>query len=329
MFRAVFLVGLLALGTEVLAAPAGHVRELPSSDELILWLDGPASDGDAVIVWAQGRKEPVGYAIVRDVRVRNGAGALVLAKLHLHPRNHVVRVGDKVQVVDLSGASEDWPGRVDLQVRRADVSARYKRLSYPGTLFGRGHALERDEFVIEPLGSFRYGVTSWLTLETVPILYAAKDFNLAATFRVLDNDDVWFSAFVNLTLLTENRASLLTQAGGVLSFPTNTKFMSHLQVVAGVEFVGATLNVADAIRSEQGVTTEVRSRTEYVFDNWDRLLFGPLYNFDAGAVGGFLGYTMVFDHVYVGLAFQTVDFTNVTLDVFEGYTPWFTLFWRS
>ena len=308
----------------------GNVVSTGSGDTLTVEILGEVEVGDFVLLRAAEDEEPAGYArVVEVVETEEVSLKRATVKLNLHPRNQIVRLGDIAQVVDPSKKDSRWPGRVDLQARGAGVSSRYKRLVYPGILFGHGHAQEKHELIIDPLGMVRYGITDWLTIETTPIYYLAERFNISATFRAIDNASVWLSPFVEVSLLTGGANSVLVQLGAVLSFPTNTKLMSHLQAVVGVEITEARFNITDAVSSSRGVTTEIRSRTEYVFDNWDRLMFGPLYNFDAGAVGGFVGYTMVFDHLHVGLAFQTVDFTNLSLNVFDGYTPWFTLFWRS
>ena len=117
--------------------------------------------------------------------------------------------------------------------------------------------------------------------------------------------------------------------GGLLTLYSNQKFMAHLEGIVGIGFASNhRVPDEDDLNVRAGVGTSFRGVTEYVFDSWDRLQFGPSYNFERDSFGGVIGYLMVFDHFHLGVSVRTVDFTNLKLDLLEGYFPWVTFFWR-
>jgi hypothetical protein len=74
--------------------------------------------------------------------------------------------------------------------------------------------------------------------------------------------------------------------------------------------------------------TSLRSFSEYVFDNWDRVAGGPSYDFDLGAVGGFISYLMVFDHLHLSVGFQTRNLTDFRIAADDAYFPTAAIYWR-
>lgn len=284
--------------------------------------------GDLVIFADRKSGDVHGYGEVK--LERDGE---VLVAIRLHAQNRLIVVGDRARPLDPEAKESTWEGRSDLILtgdRR--YSSRYKRPAYAGIAIGEGHALERGEFLIDPLFSLQYGVTDRLTVTTVPLGHAIEYYNLGVKVRLFDNDFFVMTARatgVHLPVDTGSHGGV--QLGGLISLPSNTKFTSHLdaQVTLYVDRAGGMEPAGEPREGAKAVLgTAVSSRSEYIFDSWDRLFFGPTYNFDLEAVGGFVGYLMVFDHVHLGVSLHAADFTQVEMDMDEGYYPWLTLFWR-
>ena len=88
------------------------------------------------------------------------------------------------------------------------------------------------------------------------------------------------------------------------------------------------MTTGQAQLSSSLTTPSLRSFSEYVFDNWDRIAGGPSYDFDLRAIGGFLSYMMVFDHLHLSFGVHTRNFTDFRLDLEKAYFPSFAIFWR-
>lgn|GEM_PF-4604337 len=276
---------------------------------------------------------PIGHGVVVHVVLAGGADATdsALCEVTLHEQNKLVVIGDRVRKVSRYGAGDEYPGRVDLQWNDSRrVSARYKRLAWFGAAgLVNGHPLAKGEFLLDPIGALQYGVTSRLTAFTVPGLNALGMPNLGMKYLLADNARVVLTPSVIALYMPEDNLAGL-QLGALASFPTNTKLISHLEVSLAVARRRAARPSADTtvFESESRATTSVRSMTEYVLDSWDRIVFGPAYDFDLQAVGGSIAYTWIWDHLHVSVGLRTANFTDIRLSYSEAYSPTVSVFWR-
>ena len=62
--------------------------------------------------------------------------------------------------------------------------------------------------------------------------------------------------------------------------------------------------------------------------NWDRVLFGPNYNFDLKTVGGYLGYIAIWDTFHLETTLATTNISSGRLDASNGYYLSADMFWR-
>jgi len=173
----------------------------------------------------------------------------------------------------------------------------------------------------------------------MPILNALKVPNVGFKVGIFDNDFV--IATIGLKAMRAVDYGLnMVQPSLLVSFPTNTKMMSHIEVSVALDAWSSptmpttTEPAPDAMADQQAqlttswYTPQLRSFSEYVFDNWDRVVGGPSYDFDLRAVGGFLSYMMVFDHFHLSMGVHTRNFMDFRVDLEKAYFPTFAFFWR-
>lgn len=321
----------------------GAVVRIHSPGEVIVQMPrGSRPTVGDLVIFADGQsgEDVHGYGVIEKVERAGEDATLAVVAIRLHAQNRLIVVGDRARRLNPTAKEKQWEGRTDLILtgdRR--YSSRYKRPAYAGLVIGDGHSLERGEFLVDPLFSLQYGVTDRLTVQTVPLGHAIEYYNLGVKVLLFDNDFFVLTARAMAVHLPPESGSYGgARVGGLISLPSNTKFTSHLegQVTLyaerpddGSDGGMATADGAETRSDARAVLgTTISSRSEYIFDSWDRLFFGPAYDFDLAAVGGFVGYLMVFDHLHLGLSIHAADFTRFELDVGEGYYPWLTLFWR-
>ena len=73
--------------------------------------------------------------------------------------------------------------------------------------------------------------------------------------------------------------------------------------------------------------SDIRSITEYTTDSWNRILFGPTFNFELQAFGGTASYMLIWNTFHMSLGIATKDFTNLTFGK-KGYYYIYDVFWR-
>jgi hypothetical protein len=74
-------------------------------------------------------------------------------------------------------------------------------------------------------------------------------------------------------------------------------------------------------------SSELRTGYSYLFDNWNRFLAGPSYNFDLQTIGAYVGYMIVYEHLHVVVGVSTPDVFSRKLGV-NAYFPFGLAFWR-
>jgi hypothetical protein len=337
--------GVLAFAPPAGAAPVpvGEIAAILPERNLVKIANLRVEVGDRVGIFARNTDEALGYGVVQKVRKESNEA---LAEISLHERAQLIIPGDTVRVINTEDGAEHWPGRVDLQIdgdRR--VSSRYKSLAYYGPLIGEGHPVDQGEWLIDILlFKLEYGLTSRLSVSISPLASVAAP-NLSLKARVMDNDFVKATVIVSGVHLLDSHKNV-AGARVLLSFPTNTKIISHLEAGIGAEFYFGEPPVEAPMPMPEGeemataggtsvggianarASTSLRSFTEYIFDNWDRIVGGPIYDFDIGALGGFLSYMIVAESFHMGLGFSTRDFRNFKLSADKGYFPNIAMFWR-
>ena len=75
-------------------------------------------------------------------------------------------------------------------------------------------------------------------------------------------------------------------------------------------------------------TSDIRSITEYITDDWNRVLYGPVYNVELQTFGGTVSYMWIWSMFHMSLGVATRDFTNLSFGSDSGYYYVYDFFLR-
>ncbi len=318
------LLSLLLLCTPV--ARAFHsVEEFLSRQRVLVRLDDGHDwkKNDRVLVLAREDLQLVALGTVRSVRA--GAPTMAVVDLVETMGNHQVLAGDVVEASTAELlAKHHVPGYFSLLL--ADdrgVPARFRELAYMGVFNAEGHTLARKEWLVALTG-LQYGVGERTTLKTQTSLLLDGFPNLGFKRRIMRN------RYGHLTLngMAARQVTVndwVTFAGLVMTFPSNDKFQSHLVVNAAID--GIEEDNPEVKKLNLFPSSDIRTIYEYVTDDWDRVLFGPLFDFETRTVGGTVSQMWIWDTFHFNLGMGTKDVRRLEFKS-DAYYVLFDFFWR-
>ena len=219
---------------------------------------------------------------------------------------------------------ENIPGFTSLSMEGDhDMPAKFKELAYFGVFTNEGHTLDRHETMVS-LFQLQYGFTNTFGVKVVNALWLDGYANLGAKYRVLKNK--YAKITVNsLGAYKVQSNDYIWQAGGVITLPSNAKFQNHFMVniIFDPQYTNAKVTKGLGLFKE----SDIRSITEYVTDDWNRILYGPTYNVELQTLGGTVSYMWIWNTFHTSLGIATRDFTNLSFGT-DGYYYVYDLFWR-
>ncbi len=215
-------------------------------------------------------------------------------------------------------------GHISLMLgQERQIPARYKDLAYMGVFNSDGHTLADKEWLVS-IPQVQYGLTDSFTVKVLTGLYLDGFANIGAKARVMRNQ--WGQLTLNaLTSRQVNRDDWVFQTGLVLTLPSNGRFQSHLVINARIEGIEEDNPEVDKLNLFP--ESDIRTIYEYVTDDWDRVLFGPSFNFENQSVGGTLSHMWIWDTFHLNLGIATKDVSKLKFDE-DGYYVLFDFFWR-
>lgn len=240
--------------------------------------------------------------------------------------NNLVLIGDKISVFNKDYLDHHKvPGFNSLTLGGGNkVPAQYKELAYFGVFTSDGHNLDEKEFLVSPFQT-QYGITDTFGLKVVNALWFDGYINGGLKARVVHNKHAKIT-INGLTAYKVQKQDWILQGGGVITLPLNSKFQSHLM-----------LNFIFDKQSEDSKATEnlklfrssdIRNITEYITDNWNRVLFGPTYSVELQTFGGTLSYMWIQSAFHMSLGLATRDFTELNFGSDQGYYYVYDFFLR-
>ena len=302
------------------------VRSLQSPDEIwveVFEAEGFFEDKKVVILSAKSEKIiAIGSIDETDVEEKPG---LVKVKIEEVVDNLLVLEGDAVELLDFNlFERKKIPGFTSLTLSGDQrIPSKYKELVYFGVFTSEGHTLDEHELLVSPF-QLQYGLTDKFGVRVVNALWFDGYANVGAKYRIMRNK----RAKITVNTLGAYKVQAqdwIGQFGGVITIPSNSKFQSHLMV--NITF-DPQYEKAHATR-DLGLFTDsdIRSITEYMTDNWNRVLYGPVYNVELQTFGGTVSYMWVWNTFHASLGIATRDFSNLTFGS-NGYYYVYDMFWR-
>jgi len=242
-------------------------------------------------------------------------------------RTNLIQVGDKVFRLNLSSENNHYKGTTDLIIRKRnpEVSAKYKPLFTQGTSAGEtAETLWQHEYLVTWYGLVAYGAFDWMTLETITPADFLKAPNFTAKFRAYSSDSNVLSTGFTLTKIP-NEAETTLNVNLFWDSISTEKVIQHTYLTIAL-FSFQQAQDTTAVKSLG--SSSLQTGYEYILDNWDRLLIGPNFNFEAKAVGGYISYVKIWDKFHFGLSLNSTNVTSLKSSPNNGYYLLFDAYWR-
>lgn len=267
--------------------------------------------------------EFIGFVEVQG-DLQEGAG--VARILHVSRRD-LVLPGDNLVALDLTTNQPLYKGGTGLLVRDPGVStsARYRPLVVQGLSIGETAAnLARHEFLISLFGHVSYGVTDRLMIGTLAPGYLFQSPNAQLKIRAFGDEADTVALGVSAVKLPTSSATAVNLTVYWDSI-TSDKMITHTLAT----FAVATIDrVEDTVAIKTAGTSSLQTGYEMILSDWNRLLFGPNYNFETKTIGGYLAYKTIWDHFHLSTSLSTVDIRELKIDPKTGYVFLLEAYWR-
>lgn len=269
----------------------------------------------------------IGFVEVISARMRSDGKTEVVGKVLRLSRSNLVRPRDTLLQIDLSGVQTLYRGHTELLVKDKwrGISDRYRPLFTQGFNIGEtAQTLGDGEVFIEIYGNVAYGLTdSWSIGSFLPG-YLLDSPNGSTKWRIVNASNDTVSLGMSVTKIRNSSSTALNLTVFWDSI-TSDRMISHTLAT----FAVATLqNVEDTVAIKTAGTSSLQTGYEAVLDNWDRVLFGPNYNFETKTIGGYVVYKRIWDHFHLSGSLSTVDLRQLKLDPKTGYVALIEAYWR-
>ena len=319
-----FLLLILLLPLQLLAN--GLVVEIHDSTTILADIfDADKMDGGAkVIIVSRQSNKAIAFGSIKkiDLTVTPHVALVTIEEII---GNTMVMPKDMIYPLDYKFMKDkEIPGFASLSLQGDEnIPSKFKELAYFGVFTSEGHTLDKNEALVSPF-QLQYGLSNNFGVKVVNALWLDGYANAGLKFRALRNK------YAKITMNTLGAYKVqsrdyIWQAGGVITLPQNAKFQNHLMV-------NITLDPQfDEAHATKGLglfqDSDIRSITEYITDDWNRILYGVTYNVELQTFGGTASYMWIWDTFHMSLGIATKDFSNLEIGN-DGYYYVYDLFWR-
>lgn len=292
------------------------IAEIPSGDGL--------EKGDLVII-TDDKDKVIALGKIRDVETEQSP-MFIKVELTEVLENNLILVGDKISVFNKEYLEHHKvPGFNSLTLGGGNkIPAQYKELAYFGVFTSDGHTLDEKEYLVSPFQT-QYGITDTLGLKVVNALWFDGYVNAGLKGRIVHNKHAKIT-INGLTAYKVQKQDWILQGGGVITLPSNSKFQSHLMLNFIFDKQSMDSRATEDLKLFR--TSDIRSITEYITDNWNRVLFGPVYNVELQTFGGTVSYMWIWKSFHMSLGLATRDFTELNFGSDKGYYYVYDFFLR-
>lgn len=280
--------------------------------------------GSKVIILSRKADLAIAFGTVKNIDL-NVSPHVALIQIEEIIDNHMIMPKDLVYPVDYKLMKEkNIPGFASLSLHGDDnIPAKFKELANFGVFTSEGHTLDSQELLISPF-QVQYGVTNDFGVKVVNALWLDGYANLGLKYRAMRNK--YGKITVNtLGAYKVQSNDYIWQMGGVITLPQNAKFQNHFMASITVDPQFSDAHATKGLGLFQD--SDIRSITEYITDDWNRILYGPTYNVELQTLGGTASYMWIWTTFHMSIGLATKDFTNLTFSK-NGYYYVYDFFWR-
>jgi hypothetical protein len=301
--------------TQILTDDVIRVQKLDPTIEV--------TPGDILLVYSHESKSILGYA---RVEVLEGDPLFFTATVKTHNKSGLIRPENYLRKIDLTETNNEMPARFDLVYREnRKASSKYKPLVYTGPAQGfTAPNLIKKEFLIGP-SIFGYGITSKLQVNANLISAMFNIANISLKNTIFSNDD-YEIAIENGFQYFHKKTKGTYQFTGYFDSISNSNFNSYLKVRV------FTKKPADEFLYNSGeyeneLNVEIQYSYGYLFNSWNRLLFGPKVDINKKKVGGLIGYYIIDKEFHTMVGVSSNDFSQFKVGK-NGYLLNLDFWWR-
>ena len=320
------ILSLFLLICSALASANGQVTEISDPKEILadIYDLSHIRANTRIIIVSRRIGKAIAFGVVKHMDAQSSPAQAII-QIDEVIDSSLVMVKDLIYPVNYELMKEkNIPGFASLSLQGDhDIPAKFKELAYFGVFTNEGHTLDAKEALVSPF-QLQYGINHDFSLKIANALWADGYANAGLKYRMMRNKYAKISVN-SLGAYKIQSNDYIWQAGGVITLPTNAKFQSHLMVniILDPQFQDA--------RATEGLNlfqdSDIRSITEYITDDWNRVLYGPTYNVELQTFGGTVSYMWIWDTFHTSLGLATQDLSNLTFGE-EGYYYVYDLFWR-
>lgn len=280
--------------------------------------------GDILLIYSHTSKSILGYARVEVTDLEPG---YFTATIETHNKSGLVRIENFLKKVDLTKTkNDDMPARFDLIYREnRQAASKYKPLVYTGLAQGfTASNLIKKEWLAGP-SILAYGISSRWQVHTNLISTMFKIFNFSFKNTIYRNDDFEIAMENGFQYYHENTKGSY-QFTGYFDMVTNANFNSYVKLrVFTQKPQDEYLYNSEEYLSN--LNLEVTLSYGYLFNNWNRLLFGPKIDVNKKKVGGVLGYYIIDKDFHTMIGVTSNDFSQFKVGK-QGYLLNLDFWWR-
>lgn len=280
--------------------------------------------GDLLVIYSHESKEILGYA---RVEIELDEDLFFTATVQSHNKSGLIRIDNFLRKADLVNANEDSiPGRLDLIIKHEKkIASKYRPLVYTGLAQGfTASNLVKGEYLAGP-SIFGYGISSRWQVHTNLISTMFKIVNVSFKNTIFSNDEYELSLENGFQYYDAEKRGTYVFAG-YLDMVSNSKFNSF------IKFRVFTKKPADEFlfnseEYENELNLELSYSYGFIFDNWNRLIFGPKVDINKKKVGGVIGYFFVDKEFHSMFGVSSNDFSEFSVGKL-GYLLNLDFWWR-
>lgn len=261
--------------------------------------------------------------------IKKSSEQWVLCSISMEHKDYILRENSKARLIYLSEKENlEFDGSYNLlQPNDRKAHNRYRPLTYLGYWSGQTAAnLTQNEWLIGPT-IMSYGLHNRIQLSTTPFLNFVDIYNIQSKYILKDDDTYTFSAgldFSHYAKYDEDPVDIsfmfdTFNSSRILSY-TKLAFRDYRPSTDSYFYAGTE-------QTSRGYTAELQNYYGVMLNNWNRILFGPKYNFDEKVLGGNISYAFLGQHTTFIVGGITEDFSRTRIGS-NGYRLIFDFYWR-
>jgi hypothetical protein len=281
--------------------------------------------GSLFAIYSQESNHVIAFAKV----LKKSSEQWVLCSISMEHKNYILRENSKARLIYLSERDNlEFDGSYNLlQPHDRKAHNRYRPLTYLGYWSGQTAAnLTKNEWLIGPT-IMSYGLHNRIQLSTTPFLNLVNIYNVQSKYILKDEDTYTFSAGLDFSHYAKFDEDPLDFSFMFDTF-SSSRIISYTKL-AFRDYRPSTDSYfyAGTQQTSRGYVAELQNYYGVMLDNWNRILFGPKYNFDEKILGGNISYAFLGQHTTFILGGMTEDFSRTRFGS-NGYRLIFDFYWR-